>query len=140
MNRRTVFIVLLAFACTLPGCLQRRISITTEPPGARVWVNDVEIGQSPAETDFLYYGVYDIRIDHPDFEPVLTEREAGAPFWEYPGIDLIAEALPFTIENTVEWHFDLVPAIETYAEPDALDAELIDRARATRARLEADAR
>ena len=140
MTATRVLILVLIASFALPGCLQRRIRITTEPPGARVWVNDTEIGVTPAETDFLYYGVYDVRIEHPSFEPVMTEREAEAPFWEYPGLDLIAEALPVTIDHTVEWHFDLLPTVESYVEPTTLDADLVDRARATRARLDATAR
>ena len=132
--------VILLAALAMPGCLQRRIRITSEPPGARVWLNDVEIGTTPAEASFLYYGVYDVRLDLPGHEPVATAREAEAPFWEYPVVDLVAEALPVTIENEVEWHFELVPSPETYADPRTLDAELIQRARATRARLGASAR
>jgi len=140
MNRTLPLAVVLIAATALPGCLQRRIRITSEPPGARVWVNDVEIGRTPAETTFLYYGVYDVRLDHPEAEPLFTEREAHAPFWEWPAIDLVAEALPVPIDHTVEWHFDLTPAPETYLAPGVLDDELVIRARATRARLDADAR
>ena len=140
MKRRIALLSLIVVSLAFPGCLHRRIRITSEPPGARVWVNDVEIGVTPAETDFVYYGVYDVRLDHPEFEPLMTSREAGAPIWEYPGIDLLAEIAPVNIEHTVDWHFDLVPAPETYADADVLDAELIERARATRSRLSADAR
>lgn len=137
---RPLLILTLVAATALPGCLQRRIRVTSEPPGARVWINDVEIGTTPAETGFLYYGVYDVRLEHPDAEPMTVAREAHAPVWEYPGVDLLAEAAPVTIDHTVEWHFELLPTLESYLDPATLDAELIERARATRARLQADAR
>ncbi len=142
MNARmtlTVAALALASAC-LPGCVQRKLRITSEPPGARVWVNDVEIGTTPAETAFTFYGWYDIRLERPGFEPVMTEREAVAPIWEWPGVDLVAEVLPIPFDHTAEFHFDLTPAPETYLAPDELEEDLLRRARATRARLGSSAR
>lgn len=142
MNPRvtmTVVSLALASAC-LPGCVQRKLRITSEPPGARVWVNDVEIGTTPAETEFTFYGWYDVRLERPGFEPVMTEREAVAPIWEWPGIDLVAEVLPIPFDRTTEFHFELTPAPETYLAPDELEEDLLRRARATRARLGSSAR
>ncbi len=141
MNRRatTATAIALAAALALPGCVQRKLRITSEPPGARVWVNDVEIGTTPAETEFTFYGWYDIRLERPGYEPLMTEREAVAPIWEWPGLDLAAEILPIPFDHTAEFHFDLTPAPETYLAPDELEEDLIRRARATRARLGASA-
>jgi hypothetical protein len=134
-GRRVAALIGLCAGLLLTGCVQRRMTITTEPPGARVWINDVEIGTTPAETDFSFYGWYDIRVEHPDFEPIATEREAHAPVWEWPGLDLVAELLPITFDNNVEWHFDLVPSPETYVPADELERELVERARAMRATI-----
>ena len=59
-------LAIAVFACGLAicstGCLKRTISVTTEPPGALVWINDVEVGRTPLETDFTFYGIYDVRL------------------------------------------------------------------------------
>jgi len=112
--------------------------ITSEPPGARVWLNDVEIGRTPAEADFTYYGRYDVRLEKDGYEPLWTDRKAKAPIWQWPGPDLIAEAIPARFDDVVEWHFELQPAIETTADPDALRADLTARARELRDRVSAD--
>ncbi|MFB3120043.1 MAG: PEGA domain-containing protein [Stenotrophomonas maltophilia] len=39
--------------------------ITSEPPGALVWLNDREIGRTPVDVDFEFYGRYDVRLHLP---------------------------------------------------------------------------
>lgn len=117
----------------LAGCLERTIRVTSDPPGALVWLNDTEIGRTPAEARFKFYGVYDVRLELAGYEPVHEGREAVAPFYEYPGPDAIASAIPARIHNVVQWHFDLTPS-PAPSDPDA-EAQMLARARALRDRL-----
>lgn len=126
--------LLCMLVLVLGGCIQRRIVVTSQPPGALVWINDVEIGRTPAETSFTFYGAYDVRLEMPGFEPVHTSRRTKAPMHEYPGPDLIASALPKKFETVIEWHFDLVPT--TSEDPERAEAELLDRARDLRGQTE----
>lgn len=118
----------------LGGCLERTITVTTEPPGAVVWMNDQEIGRTPVETGFTFYGTYELRIRKEGFEPIVTQRKASAPWYEYPGPDLVASALPFRIRTALHWHFDLSPQAHA-ADPDGARADLLERARAFRSEL-----
>lgn len=123
--------MLLFIAATitlLPACAERRIRVTSTPPGARVWLNDEEIGRTPTEARFTFYGHYDLRLETPGFEPYHAKHTAHAPFHEYPGPDLIATAIPANISHTVEWHVDMAPTPETAEDPEAVRTELIDRA------------
>lgn len=127
-------LALLAITPVLGGCLERTVTITSEPAGAIVVLNDEEIGRTPVETGFRYFGVYDVRLQREGFEPIVTEKEAVAPIWEYPGLDLLAIAAPWRVKTHLEWHFDL----EAVPEPDTPEAEqseqeLFDRARSLRA-------
>ncbi|MEM9296507.1 MAG: PEGA domain-containing protein [Planctomycetota bacterium] len=90
------------------GCVQRTITVTSEPPGALVSLNDVEVGRTPVTTDFLFYGVYDVRLTLDGYTPLRTQAEAEAPWWDYPGPDLFAEAVP-GLKSEVAWHFELEP-------------------------------
>lgn len=123
------FFFLLLLTLPLTSCVDRKIRITSEPPGARVWLNDTEIGSTPAEADFTYYGRYDVRLELDGYEPLWTDREAKAPVWQWPGPDLVAEVIPLRFDDVVDWHFELAPALEFTAEPDALKADLLTRAR-----------
>lgn len=127
---RTAPIVLLPLATlATAGCLQRRIHITSNPPGATVWLNDVEVGQTPLDADFLHYGVYDVRVRKDGYEPITTERHARAPVYEWAPIDLLAEAVPAPIETVVRWHFDLEPQ---HPLDEAARGLLLNRARTMR--------
>ena len=93
----------------LPGCVQRTITITSDPPGALVWLNDREIGRTPLDVDFVYYGIYDVRLVREGYEPVMTSGKAKAPWWETIGLDLLAELAPMDLKSHVEWHYELEP-------------------------------
>lgn len=125
----------LAAAAGLSGCLERRLSITSEPPGALVWVNDVELGRTPVEADFVFYGEYDVRVQLDGYEPIQQRITAPQPLYEYPPIDLFAGALPVDFENVVKWHFDLVPSLETSQTPEEFEKGLLERARGVREQI-----
>jgi len=131
MRTRAAMLVLAVPA--LGGCLERTVTITSEPPGALVVLNDEEIGRTPVTTGFRYFGVYDVRLQREGYEPIATEREAVAPIWEYPGIDLLAIAAPWRVKTKLDWHFDMteLPMPGT-AEAIEAESELFDRARSLR--------
>lgn len=129
MPRRMIWcLLLLPLLCT--GCVRRTISIITEPPGALVWLNDREVGRTPIEVEFLYYGTYDVRIVKDGYEPLITSGKADAPLWDMVGIDLAAELLPLELHSRIEWIYQLEPAM--FDEPG-----LIQRARDLRAQVDA---
>lgn len=118
----------------VPACAERRIRVTSTPPGARVWLNDEDVGRTPTEARFTFYGHYDVRLELEGFEPYNARHTARAPLHEYPGPDLVAAAVPARIRHTVEWHVDLSPTPESSQDADAVRRELVDRAAAMRER------
>ena len=112
-------------ACCLGGCLERTVTVTSEPPGAVVWLNDVEVGRTPVKTAFTYYGVYDVRLRREGYEPLNTSKNAKAPLAEVPPVDIFTTAWPGRVKTNLVWHFDLKPV-----EPQTPEAEkaLIERA------------
>lgn len=91
------FIVCMALAS---GCVERRMTVVSDPPGAQVFVNNRPIGASPAylpSLQFLYYGNYDILLIKEGFEPLLVKQAVDAPWYEWPGLDFISE-------NLIPWH------------------------------------
>ncbi len=57
------------------GCVERTITITSDPPYALVWLNDEEIGRTPVTVPFTFYGKYDVRLIH---EGQWKSRQAAA--------------------------------------------------------------
>ena len=91
------------------GCVRRTLMITTEPAGALLWLNDREVGRTPVEVDFDFYGTYDVRLERDGYEPMMTSGRADAPWWDTLVLDLFAEAVPGTVNSRVEWHYVMQP-------------------------------
>jgi hypothetical protein len=128
--KRTALLLLLTCLLSV-GCVQRTISITSEPAGALVYLNDDEVGRTPLTVPFVFYGIYDVRLEAEGYHPLWTQQKAKAPWWETPGIDLIAEAVPDT-KAELTWHFKM--DVQTPAED--VDADvLLDHARQMRATI-----
>lgn len=90
-------------AMAAAGCVERTVTINTEPPGATVLLNDEEIGKSPVKVPFTWYGDYDIVLRKTGYESLRTHRKIEAPWYQWPLIDLFAECLvPFTIHDDRE--------------------------------------
>ncbi len=111
----------IGLATALTGCVERTITITSEPGGALVYLNDREIGRTPVDVEFIHYGTYDVRLLKNGFEPLLTAADAQPPLWDLPGPDFLAEITPVQLHSDIEWHFVMEPV---QADRDSL----IDRA------------
>jgi hypothetical protein len=122
---------LVGVALCLAGCMDRRLTVTSDPPGALVWLNDTEIGRTPVQTRFTWYGRYDVQLRLEGYETIITSRRARMPLYEIPPLDLPASALP--IPREVHWHFELAPSPP---ETPQSEAELVERARELRERLQ----
>jgi len=126
-----MLIASIALSLSLTGCVERRIRVTSSPAGARVWINDQQLGTTPLETRFTFYGGYDVRVELEGYNSVNELRQAKAPLYEYPGPDLIATALPFKLKPLVEWHFEL-EQVEESTDPEGARTHLLDRAESMR--------
>ena len=108
---RSFAIATLILIC-LAGCVRRRMTIRSNPPGAQVYVDNYEIGTTPCSTDFIYYGTRDIRIVKDGFETLHTKHAFHQPWYQYPGIDFVSENLvPGEIRDEHALNFTLEPQI-----------------------------
>lgn len=128
-------VLVLAAVCVtgvvLVGCVERQLTINTEPQGAMVVLNDQQIGESPVTVPFNWYGDYWVRVSKDGYETLNTHRELEAPLHDYLPFDLFVQILyPGHIVDTYEWTFELEP--QTYPTPE----ELIEHARSLRTELE----
>lgn len=92
------------------GCVERRLLITSEPSGALVYLNDQEVGRTPLEVPFTWYGTYDVRLEREGYRTLQTQQTAEQPWWEKPGPDLFAEALP-NKRVEIAWHLEMQPEV-----------------------------
>ncbi len=78
---------------------------------------------------FVFYGVYDVRLEAEGYDALWTQQRAKAPWWETPGIDLLAEAVPHK-KSELAWHFTM----DEQQPADEVDVDvLLDHAKQLRA-------
>ena len=101
-------LVLLVFVLLIGGCVERKLTVLTEPVGAIVALNDEEIGRSPVTVSFEWYGDYNVRISKEGYETLKTHRKLKGPWYDKFPFDFFAQILnPRRIENSYEWTFQL---------------------------------
>ena len=125
-----LMLVSLAIAVLCFGCVERKLTINTEPQGALVILNDEEIGQSPVTVSFQWYGDYNVRISKEGFETLETHRELKGPWYDCFPFDFFAQILtPKRVTDSYEWTFDLEPRFEVNRQ------ELIQKAETLKSEL-----
>jgi len=56
MIRRMTWILSGVLVLAALGCVERKMTVTSNPPGARVYLDDQEMGQTPVTFRFDFYG------------------------------------------------------------------------------------
>ncbi len=130
------------FLLGVGGCVERKITIGSEPEGALVALNDEEIGRTPVTVPFTWYGDYDVvlrlekNVGTPE-KPVIkryylhTHKQTVTPAFEIVPLDFFAALLPVTFKDEQVWAFP-IPEVQ---EPK--DDVLIQRARDLKGTLDA---
>lgn len=101
--------------CIAGGCVRRTLTVTTDPPGTLVYLNNEEFGRTPVTRDFLWYGTYDVTLRQEGFQTRKTTAKIIAPWWQWPPIDLLAEIFPLQDKRTL--HYSMEPAATQAADP-----------------------
>ncbi|NNM88838.1 MAG: PEGA domain-containing protein [Phycisphaerae bacterium] len=131
-----------AAALGFAGCVERSITVVTSPQHAVVYLNDVEVGRSPCQVPFEWYGDYSVRLrakknlgttanPHWVYYYLQTHRTAHAPWFQWIGPDLFASLIPVRFKDDKIWAF-IVPPVGQQT-----SAELIKNARHLKAQMPA---
>src|SRR5262245_61980860 len=73
------------------GCVRRRLTVRTNPPGAQVFVDDQEIGTTPCSAAFVYYGTRKITLMKDGYRTETIYQKIPAPWYQIPPLDFVAE-------------------------------------------------
>jgi hypothetical protein len=120
----------LGLLAVLPGCVRRRMTVRSNPPGAVVFVDDQEIGTPPASTAFTYYGPRKIQLVKDGFETLTVKQTFYPPWYEITPLDFVSENLwPHETRDEQYLDFQLQPQQIVPAE------KLVERAESLRGGL-----
>jgi len=102
-------LLLLCCLAVTSGCLEQKLTVTSEPEGALVIISDKEVGRTPLTIDFTWYGDYDIILRYPEkgYETLNTHADISPRWWGYPPIDLFASIAPWKVSDKRYLHYKL---------------------------------
>ncbi|GAF76606.1 unnamed protein product, partial [marine sediment metagenome] len=103
--------ILVLLALWLGGCVERRLTITSEPAGALVIISDREVGRTPVTIPFLWYGDYDIILRLDGYGTLTTHASLVPPWYEVPPADLFSAMAPWTYHDRRYLHYKMPPLV-----------------------------
>jgi hypothetical protein len=120
--------------CVCPtGCVRRRMTIRSNPPGAMVYVDDYPdpIGTTPVSHNFTYYGMRKIRLVKDGYETLTVLQPIPQPWYQVPPLDFVTENLvPGELRDRRTLSYQLAPQAVVPMD------QLLDRAEELRARAQ----
>lgn len=95
----------------LPGCVHRRLTVTSNPPGARVLLDGNEVGETPTSVDFTHYGTREVVLQKDGYDTLKTLQTVPAPWYQILPFEFFADnLLPFQVTNRHEFTYQLQPS------------------------------
>ncbi|MBX7245679.1 MAG: PEGA domain-containing protein [Candidatus Sumerlaeaceae bacterium] len=104
--------VMLIAALSLTGCIRKSATITSDPPGAKCWINGVYRGQTPVDVPYNWDWYYDIKLEKPGYESMTTRERFYAKPTQMVPVDLITEIAPVCDKESQWRHYTLKPKQE----------------------------
>ncbi len=107
MKVGTKLLVGCVLALALSGCVERTLTVASDPVGALVYVSSVEVGRTPVTVPFTWYGDYEIALRLQGHETLKTHYNINPPMYEVPPLDLLSAVAPWTYHDDRTVHFTL---------------------------------
>jgi hypothetical protein len=109
MLERVRVAVLLALVAS-GACVERRLLVRTEPPGAEVRVNGERVGRSPAVWRFDHYGTVLVEAELAGHAPAQAKVDLRSPWYQKPVVDFFADVVvPARVKDEHEVDLRLEP-------------------------------
>ena len=120
------------------GCIERRLTIRSDPPGALVIMSggkmdspsdEHELGATPVSTHYIYHGTRRITLVDPEgqYETLVTQETIQPRWYEWFPVEFVLENLwPWNIRDHRLLEYTLTRRTETATKP------LLDRAESLR--------
>jgi hypothetical protein len=130
----TIFLLMVGTSAGGFGCsrVERSLQVTSDPPGALVYLNGQEAGRTPMNRSFIWYGTYDVQLRKEGYKTLTTKEKVWAPWWQVPPIDLVADLLPFPLRDQHKKSYTLTPFTDAPEET----GELLARGERLRGQLQ----
>ena len=108
-------LIITMLIVSVNGCVRRRLTIRSNPPGALVVIDDQEIGTTPVSTYYTYYGTRKIQLFRDGYKTVTQYHTVTTPWWQIPPIDFFSEHFSLREkrdERFVDFVLEPLPAVD----------------------------
>ncbi len=94
------------------GCVHRRITVTSDPPGAMLYVEGEEKGPTPCSFDYTYYGTREFTLVKDGYETLTTLQPVRRPWYQILPFEFFADNLsPAKINDRRTFNYRLNPQV-----------------------------
>ena len=104
MNRIYLLVIGLLL---LFGCAERRIVLTSEPTGAKVYMDGQEKGITPLSVPFTFYGSREVVIEKDGYQTYKSIVPIKPPVFQIFPLDILILFVPYPIIDTHTFYFIL---------------------------------
>ena len=73
------------------GCVHRRVTIYSNPPGALVRIDGKDIGYTPASIDYTWYGTREVQLIKDGYETQTQLVDIKAPWYQRFPLDFVSD-------------------------------------------------
>lgn len=109
MNRRWRLWLSVVLLSTT-GCVERRMTIRSDPPGALAIVDGQELGFTPVSTGFLYYGTREVKLIKDGQKTLTVLEKIDPPWYEIFPFEFVSDVLiPWKIHDDRDLSYRLQP-------------------------------
>ena len=116
--------VLFFLGFALLGCVERTMTIKSEPPEARVYLDGKETGRTPVTVPFHWYGYREIALEKDGYEIEREVVQVKPPLYQVFPLDFVFDVLiPLKFHDRHDFSYTLRP--KQYVEPE----KVVERAR-----------
>jgi hypothetical protein len=117
VSRLHLIMIFMVFYLALPGCIRKRMTVRSNPPGAMAYIDKQPIGLTPVSTSFTYYGTRNFELVRDGYRPERFLRKISPPWYAIPPLDFFSESLwPFEKRDERIIDVQLTPAPVVSAE------------------------
>jgi hypothetical protein len=110
VNRRCGWLTSSVAIIVSCGCVEQRFVVVSDPPEAKVYLNNKPVGYTPVDVPFIYYGAYQFRLERDGYETINEVKHIAPPWYSYPPIDFLAENIyPFKASDIQRVQFQMTP-------------------------------
>lgn len=102
MRVRLSAVCFLLVATGLLGCAERQITIRSEPPGAKVIVDNEDKGLTPVTFPFTYYGKYQLTLEKDGYQTFKTLLPVSPGVIHVFPVDLFLMLVPYPFIDNYE--------------------------------------